>query len=218
MSTNPTTNNHRVTAESTQPTTTSHRRVQSETLSYNEDDDFAFDAENFNFFALDIMSPESGDSASSSHTPSPPIPPHLRSLSVNTTFFDGLSFAREDVGVGEGSVHQRTGSGSMDSGGESGDVVVDGVTRAVATDKLAELAPVDPRRARRNKLNSKCPHLGMSKAHGPTKQPMLQQRKEKEEKRRKKGGKRRKSTAVRCAIRPCGTNAGLGQPCGSHRA
>ncbi|KAH9618075.1 hypothetical protein KSS87_014259 [Heliosperma pusillum] len=40
-----------------------------------------------------------------------------------------------------------------------------------------------------NKLNSKCPHLGMRKAHGPTKQPMLQQMKEKSGKKAKKGEK-----------------------------
>jgi hypothetical protein len=87
---------------------------------------------------------------------------HFRSLSVDSDFFDGLDASDEKfgakstaaaagVGGGERVVRHRH-SNSMD-GSSSSEVesflMNDGATRAVGSDRLAELALIDPKRAKR---------------------------------------------------------------------
>uniref|UniRef100_A0A803LHV6 BZIP domain-containing protein n=1 Tax=Chenopodium quinoa TaxID=63459 RepID=A0A803LHV6_CHEQI len=145
-----------------------HRRALSDTtfrFSGDEDDDFLFDIENFNLSSLDIPpSPQggvgagigagsgalpmavdssksdesSGDNRSSSTSSraaiQPPVAPHLRSLSVDADFFDGTSSM-------DGA------SSSMMFEGES--MMVDGIKKAMPPERLAELALIDPKRAKR---------------------------------------------------------------------
>ncbi|KAL2894213.1 Transcription factor VIP1 [Bienertia sinuspersici] len=114
----------------------------------------------------------SGDNRSSSATSrggsevAPPVvAPHLRSLSVDADFFDGLSFGGGAAGGGGGGEnvggerkmgvgHRRT--SSMDGGSSStsmmfeGDsMLVDGIKKAMPPERLAELALIDPKRAKR---------------------------------------------------------------------
>ncbi|KAK9740857.1 hypothetical protein RND81_03G066100 [Saponaria officinalis] len=144
-----------------------HRRAHSDTSfmfsssSDMEDDDFLFDIDNFNLSSLDLISPsppppatKSGESPEISAVP----PQHLRSASVDANFFDGLSFGAGGGGGGGGGgerkVHRRTNSmdgGSCSSSMDDGDgyVMVDGVKKAMPPEKLAELALIDPKRAKR---------------------------------------------------------------------
>ncbi|CAO2834067.1 unnamed protein product [Amaranthus hypochondriacus] len=162
-----------------------HRRAHSDTtfrFSGDEEDDFLFDIDNFNLSSLDIIPPSpspipmpvdssksdesSGDNRSSSTSSRmglnpPALAPHLRSLSVDADFFDGVSFGGGSAGVerkigGQRMVggHRRT--NSMDGGSSSssmmndGDfMMVDGVKKAMPPEKLAELALIDPKRAKR---------------------------------------------------------------------
>ncbi|XP_021844828.2 transcription factor VIP1 [Spinacia oleracea] len=173
-----------------------HRRALSDTtfrFSGDEDDDFLFDIENFNLSSLDIPpSPQggapaatalpmavdssksdesSGDNRSSSTSSRAAnqahVAPHLRSLSVDADFFDGLSFGGGGGGGGERRVggdgggnggerkvgmHRRTSSmdgasSSMMFEGES--MLVDGIKKAMPPERLAELALIDPKRAKR---------------------------------------------------------------------
>ncbi|KAF7812926.1 transcription factor VIP1-like [Senna tora] len=91
---------------------------------------------------------------------------HLRSLSVDSDFFNGLGLngaldgekfggkgVEERRAVGGGGGHHRhsnsmDGSSSMSFEADSS-MEIDGVKKAMAPDKLAELALVDPKRARR---------------------------------------------------------------------
>ncbi|XP_074263715.1 bZIP transcription factor 29-like [Silene latifolia] len=111
--------------------TPGHRRAHSDTSfllsssSDMEDDEFLFDIDAFNLSSLDLISP-------------PPPPPPSAAV-------DG----------GERRLHRRT--SSMDGGscsssmidGDDGFIMVDGVKKAMPPEKLAELALVDPKRAKR---------------------------------------------------------------------
>ncbi|GAB4845132.1 hypothetical protein Ancab_038535 [Ancistrocladus abbreviatus] len=98
----------------------------------------------------------------------PPSISHFRSLSVDADLFEGLLFGTAvgggggDGGEGGGKVaalagEKRSGglhrhSSSMDVSGASFDVdsgMIDGVKKTVTPEKLAELALIDPRRAKR---------------------------------------------------------------------
>ncbi|XAR62470.1 hypothetical protein NMG60_11017227 [Bertholletia excelsa] len=89
--------------------------------------------------------------------------PHFRSLSVGADFFDGLDFSSGGGGEGEGlggkppAAGGRRGhrhSNSMDGlttsfEEESSLMMMDGVKKAMAPDRLAELSLIDPKRAKR---------------------------------------------------------------------
>lgn len=92
---------------------------------------------------------------------------------MDSDFFDGLGFGgesgKEVVGVGEKRPGSRHGhSNSMDGFGTAsfevdsvGLVGVDGVKKAMAPDRLAELALIDPKRAKRFLLFFAFPQLGL---------------------------------------------------------
>ncbi|OEL16093.1 Transcription factor VIP1 [Dichanthelium oligosanthes] len=150
-----------------------HRRAHSETFIRLPDADLLEldpDAD-FGFSDIDCFPSLSDDSpAASDPTPQPPPPPlptqpqqqaaaprppsgaHMRSLSLDAVFFDGLSL--QGGGGGGGVGHKR--SGSMDGAtspfeGESAPpgVLPDYAKKAVPAEKLAELALLDPKRAKR---------------------------------------------------------------------
>ncbi|RWW57039.1 hypothetical protein BHE74_00036190 [Ensete ventricosum] len=167
-----------------------HRRSQSETF-VRLPDDILFDPDpdfDIDFPSLSDNSVSAGDvggcGALVAETPgvSGPAPAgrpvsgaHLRSLSLDAAFFDGLGFqagaAAGDGGGGGGGAQERRGhhrrSGSMDGSissfdGESGASLSDYAKKAMAADKLAELALLDPKRAKRLdlfSLNSFAPFL-----------------------------------------------------------
>ncbi|CAO2143360.1 unnamed protein product [Urochloa humidicola] len=152
-----------------------HRRAHSETFIRLPDADLLLDPDaDFGFSDIDFPSLSDDSPAASDSTPQQPPPPppqsfqqqqqaaaaasrppsgaHMRSLSLDAAFFDGLSLQ----GGGGGSVgHKR--SGSMDGAtssfeGESappGGVIPDYAKKAVPAEKLAELALLDPKRAKR---------------------------------------------------------------------
>eukprot|EP00257_Ricinus_communis_P024037 XP_015584177.1 transcription factor VIP1 [Ricinus communis] len=91
---------------------------------------------------------------------------HLRSLSVDSDFFDGLGLGGDEkfggkaagaagaaAGAGEKRVHHHRHSLSMDGSSTSSfevdSVMIDGVKKAMPPDRLAELALIDPKRAKR---------------------------------------------------------------------
>lgn len=86
---------------------------------------------------------------------------HLRSLSMDSDFFNGLGLtgvADGDKFGGKGVEERRVGhhrhSNSMDGSSSlsfeaDSSMAIDGVKKAMAPDKLAELSLVDPKRARR---------------------------------------------------------------------
>lgn len=85
-----------------------------------------------------------------------PVPgAHLRSLSVGAAFFDSLGFQAGTVAGSDGSAQERKGhnrrNGSMSPfDGESTPLLSDYAKKAMTTaDKLAELALIDPKRAKR---------------------------------------------------------------------
>lgn len=77
---------------------------------------------------------------------------HFRSLSVDSDFFDGLGFSA-DAGkeaVGEKRPGHHGHSNSIDGfEAESALLGIDGVKKAMGPDRLAELALIDPKRAKR---------------------------------------------------------------------
>lgn len=123
----------------------------------------------------DESSGDNRSSSTSSRLPQPynnnnsniPVAAHLRSLSVDADFFDGLSFGGGAAGGGAGGIgigieggerkvgmHRRT--SSMDGGSSSSSMMfegesmlVDGVKKAMPPERLAELALIDPKRAKR---------------------------------------------------------------------
>ncbi|KAG0528858.1 hypothetical protein BDA96_05G048800 [Sorghum bicolor] len=156
-----------------------HRRAHSETFIRLPDDDLLLDADaDFGFSDIDFPSLSDDSPAASDPTPqpqpqapppqqpmpqqqaassAPPRPPsgaHMRSLSLDAAFFDGLSL---QGGGGGGGVVGHKRSGSMDGStssfeGESAptsSVLPDYAKKAVPDDKLAELALLDPKRAKR---------------------------------------------------------------------
>lgn len=84
---------------------------------------------------------------------------HLRSLSVDSDFFDGLGFGGDERGAGKGGGGERRvghhrHSNSMDGSSTTSfeadsATMMDGMKKATAPDKLAELALTDPKRAKR---------------------------------------------------------------------
>ncbi|KAJ4822910.1 hypothetical protein Tsubulata_025920 [Turnera subulata] len=159
-----------------------HRRAHSDT-SFRFDDFLLFDPSDLDFASLDLPtptpasavprapppmpvdSPSVSDDSTSAGAPPPPRPigHHLRSLSVDSDFFDGLGLGAADEklggktaaagGGGERRVVRHRHSSSMDgSTATSFDVdslAVDGIKKAMAPDRLAELALIDPKRAKR---------------------------------------------------------------------
>lgn len=161
-----------------------HRRAQSETFFRFPDDILLDDAvADFDLSSLDLpslsdtqMTVDSSKSDSSNgggennnnkgnnNKASRPVgpPSHLRSLSVDADFFDGLGFtsgAGDGGGEGEryGGGKQVGGQGghrhsnSMDGSTTSFDVMMmmDNTKKALGPDRLAELSLIDPKRAKR---------------------------------------------------------------------
>lgn len=163
-----------------------HRRAHSDT-SFRFDDFLLFDPSDLDLSALDLPSPNptpprgvpmaldsSEDSSSNSHgqkqqkqSQNPPKPKpinHLRSLSVDSDFFDSLGLISPASGGGAGNSAAGAGGGgekrsyhrhsnSMD-GFEVESILGDGVKKAVDRDRLAELALIDPKRAKRFAFSS----------------------------------------------------------------
>lgn len=156
---------------------TRHRRVQSETFFRfpDFDDDMLLDGVvDFNFdnpaaapplpqsSDTSVQPANSADSSSTGPGFNPKSHAHFRSLSVDSDFFDGLEFGASsaaDVGaatptltekkvVGSGSRHRH--SNSMD-GSFPTTFEIDSISarKATGADRLAELALIDPKRAKR---------------------------------------------------------------------
>ncbi|XP_011044198.1 PREDICTED: transcription factor VIP1-like [Populus euphratica] len=154
---------------------THHRRAHSDT-SFRFDDLLVFDASDFDLPTLDDLptpnttthpppaAPGAVDSLSDDSTSNgqnqklKPVN-HLRSLSMDSEFFNGLSrgaAAGGDEKLGGKAVagekraadHHRH-SYSMDGSFEAESLMIDGVKKAMAPDRLAELALIDPKRAKR---------------------------------------------------------------------
>ncbi|XP_042467802.1 transcription factor VIP1-like [Zingiber officinale] len=148
-----------------------HRRSNSETfvrlpgdLLLDSDPDFEIPDIDFSSFSDDTVSGDSG--APLVTRPDPPVATeaclpgvHFRSLSFDTAFFEGMSFQEPPSG-GSGAAagltqmghHRRR--GSMDGAtspfeGESAPPFSDFAKKAVLSDKLSELARIDPKRAKR---------------------------------------------------------------------
>ncbi|CAL5384469.1 unnamed protein product [Camellia sinensis] len=96
--------------------------------------------------------------------------PHFRSLSVGADFFEGLEFTSGD-GAAVAAESERFGGkppaashyrhrhsnsmdGSMSSFEADSSVMIDGVKKTMAPDRLAELALLDPKRAKSNSCES----------------------------------------------------------------
>ncbi|KAL6640838.1 hypothetical protein ACP70R_021961 [Stipagrostis hirtigluma subsp. patula] len=153
-----------------------HRRAHSETFIRLPDADLLLDPEgDFSFSDLDFPSLSDDSPAASDPTPPPPPPlapqqqqaaaspaprppggAHSRSISLDAAFFDGLSLQGGAGGGGSGGVAGHKRSGSMDGAsspfeGESAPpgVLPDYAKKAVPAEKLAELALLDPKRAKR---------------------------------------------------------------------
>ncbi|AQK58859.1 Transcription factor VIP1 [Zea mays] len=158
-----------------------HRRAHSETFIRLPDADLLLDPDaDFGFSDIDFPSLSDDSPAASDPTPQPQAPPlqpplqqaaspasaapprppsgaHMRSLSLDAAFFDGLSLQGGGGGGGvRGGMAGHKRSGSMDGDtspfeGESAppSVLPDYAKKAVPDDKLAELALLDPKRAKR---------------------------------------------------------------------
>ncbi|KAJ1274429.1 hypothetical protein BS78_05G061000 [Paspalum vaginatum] len=156
-----------------------HRRAHSETFIRLPDADLLLDPDaDFGFSDIDFPSLSDDSPAASDPTPQAPQPAqapqplaqaaspvssaarppsgaHMRSLSLDAAFFDGLSLQGGGGGGGGVAGHKR--SGSMDGAtspfeGESAPpagVLPDYAKKAVPAEKLAELALLDPKRAKR---------------------------------------------------------------------
>ncbi|KAK8951774.1 Transcription factor VIP1 [Platanthera zijinensis] len=159
------------------PRSSGHRRAQSETF-FRLPDDFLFDSDpDFNLADIEFPSLSDDNISGSSSTAAPAISAdsvgrsepstapqpgrpsggaHLRSLSVDAAFFEGLVF-QGGGGPGGGAPEnkpQHRHSNSMDGAtssfeGESPPPHSDYAKKAIAADKLAELALMDPKRAKR---------------------------------------------------------------------
>ncbi|KAL4334314.1 hypothetical protein GQ457_07G022490 [Hibiscus cannabinus] len=163
------------------PRGTLHRRAHSDTT-FRFDDLLLFDPSDLDLSSLDLppsssnpttppvipVPTDSSDSSSnghplhSSHGNPRHISSHLRSLSVDSDFFDGLGLTGPAIsggagdekfggkaGLGEKRAHHRH-TNSMDGSFEVQSLMaVDGVKTAMAPERLAELALIDPKRAKR---------------------------------------------------------------------
>ncbi|XP_020583161.1 transcription factor VIP1-like [Phalaenopsis equestris] len=160
------------------PRSSGHRRAQSETF-YRFPEEFLFDSDpDFNLADIEFPSLSDDNISGSSSTAAPAISTesggklehskaqtasrtagggaHLRSLSVDAAFFEGMGF--QGAGVPGGATvekkPQHRHSSSMDGAsssfeGESPPSQSDYAKKAIAADKLAELALIDPKRAKR---------------------------------------------------------------------
>ncbi|XP_022773379.1 transcription factor VIP1-like isoform X2 [Durio zibethinus] len=158
-----------------------HRRALSDTT-FRFDDLLLFDPSDLDLSYLDLpasssnptlppvipVPAHSSDDSSSSGLPrsSHNNPKHIRSLSVDSDFFEGLGLTGPAISggagdekfsekgrVGEKRVHHRH-SNSMDGSTTASFEIeslmaVDGIKKAMAPDRLAELALIDPKRAKR---------------------------------------------------------------------
>nr|XP_009379837.2 PREDICTED: transcription factor VIP1 isoform X1 [Musa acuminata subsp. malaccensis] len=142
-----------------------HRRAHSETFIRVPDDllcysdlDFGIPDMDFSSFSEEYLSGDGGAPIAATGRPVPGA--HLRSLSVDAALFEGLSFQGAAAGSGDDGVlgserkgHHRR-SGSMDGAAspleqESLPPLSDFAKKEMASDKLAELALIDPKRAKR---------------------------------------------------------------------
>ncbi|KAF2296560.1 hypothetical protein GH714_000211 [Hevea brasiliensis] len=136
-----------------------HRRAHSDT-SFRFDDLLLFDPSDLDLSSLDLPTPTphrgaptavdsgsvSDDSASHSGPNTKPKPiNHLRSLSVDSDFFDGLGL----TAVGGDEKHSNSMDGSMTSSFDLDSVMVDDIKKSMGPDRLNELALIDPKRAKR---------------------------------------------------------------------
>lgn len=165
-----------------------HRRAHSDT-SFRFDDFLLFDPSDLDLSALDLPSPnpttpsrvvpmpvDSSDDSSSNVTQNhgrnqnPPKPKpinHLRSLSVDSDFFDSLNLTSapaggsndgggKSTGVAGGgekrSYHRHSNSmdGSTTASFDVESLLGDGMKKSMDRDRLAELALIDPKRAKRS--------------------------------------------------------------------
>lgn len=144
-----------------------HRRSHSDTsfrFAATFDDILLFDPSDFDISNLPLPSPVSGavpmsvdsDESNGKSTSARQSVGHLRSLSVDSDFFDGLGFSGAgEEKIGERKVNRHRHSNSMDGSsttsfdGDSGMVIIDGVKKSMPPEKLAELALIDPKRAKR---------------------------------------------------------------------
>ncbi|KAL6642302.1 hypothetical protein ACP70R_020483 [Stipagrostis hirtigluma subsp. patula] len=146
-----------------------HRRAHSETFLRFPDADLLLDPDgDFSFSDLDFPSLSDDSPAVSDPTPPPPQPAapapaprppgggsHTRSLSLDAAFFEGLALqGGGSGGGGSASGHKR--SGSMDGvtspfEGESAlsSGLPDYAKKAMPAERIAELALIDPKRAKR---------------------------------------------------------------------
>ncbi|GAU46705.1 hypothetical protein TSUD_287940 [Trifolium subterraneum] len=147
-----------------------HRRSHSDTtfrFAANLDDLLLFDPSDFDISNLPLPSPVSDAvpmtvDSDESNGKSTSAARHLRSLSVDSEFFDGLGFG-SGGGGGDGGekseerkVNRHRHSNSMDGSSttsfdvdENSMVMIDGVKKSMPPEKLAELALIDPKRAKR---------------------------------------------------------------------
>ncbi|XP_062159465.1 transcription factor VIP1 [Alnus glutinosa] len=146
-----------------------HRRAHSDTSFRfaNLDDLLLFDPSDLDLSALPSPSPppsgtpmavdsssKSSDEAKPRPTASGPAAHHFRSLSVDSDFFEGLSLGEAKEAV-EKRVHRHRHSNSMDGSStasfeaDSALGALDAVKKSMAPDRLAELALIDPKRAKR---------------------------------------------------------------------
>lgn len=148
-----------------------HRRSHSDTsfrFAANFDDLLLFDPSDFDISGLPSplplpspvsagLVPMSVDSDESGKQPRPAgasAGGHLRSLSVDSDFFDGLGSGvggdERGAGNGGGERHSNSMEGSSTTSFEADSAtMMDGMKKATAPDKLAELALTDPKRAKR---------------------------------------------------------------------
>jgi hypothetical protein len=151
-----------------------HRRAHSETFLRFPDADLLLDPDgDFSFSDLDFPSLSDDSPAISDPTPPPPPqqqqqaaspqaasrPPrdaHTRSLSLDAAFFEGLALQGGAGGTSSGSGGGHKRSGSMDGvsspfEGESAlsGGLLDYAKKAMPADRVAELALIDPKRAKR---------------------------------------------------------------------
>ncbi|CAJ1953081.1 unnamed protein product [Sphenostylis stenocarpa] len=154
-----------------------HRRSHSDTsfrFAGNFDDLLLFDASDLDISTLPSPLPLPSPGASGAvpmtvdfdesggrpRQAGPPAGGHMKSLSVGSDFFDGVGFGGggDLSGGGKGDGERRVGhhrhSNSMDGSSTTSfeadsSMMMDGVKKAMAPDKLAELALIDPKRAKR---------------------------------------------------------------------
>uniref|UniRef100_A0A6N2LN06 BZIP domain-containing protein n=1 Tax=Salix viminalis TaxID=40686 RepID=A0A6N2LN06_SALVM len=144
-----------------------HRRAHSDT-SFRFDDLLIFDASDFDLSSLDdLPTPNtttypppaapmavdslSDDSTSNGQNQKPKPVNHLRSLSMDSGFFDGLGLGlpavemRSWVSGGERGRGPPQHSYSTDGSFEEESLMIDGLKKAMAPERLAELALIDPK-------------------------------------------------------------------------